>query len=106
MPAADTYGIHVILGPFAAEVPTLTVDVRMSWIVAGMLVVTVRSTHWPTSEIFDGLGAKQEILLSALIADANAPEDSNCMMCRPAELPVCPVNVSWKPVNETGWLNK
>ncbi len=40
------------------------------------------------------------------MADANAPEDSSCMICRPAELPVNPDKVSWKPVNDTGWLNR
>ncbi len=52
-----------MLGPFATEVPTLTDDVKISWIVAGMLVVTVRSTHWPTSVMFDGLGAKHEMAI-------------------------------------------
>lgn len=97
-PEADTYGIQVKLGPSAGEVPTLTVDTRTACVVPAMLVFASFSVHVPVKLLLDGFGAKQDCPFCLLTADANAPEERSCSMCRPEELPVNCDNLICTPV--------
>jgi hypothetical protein len=60
----------------------------------------------PVIATLDGLGAKQDWVFWLLTAEANAPEDRSCNMCRPGAVPVHSERVICTPVKETGVVKR
>ena len=90
-----------MLGPSVEDVSTGTEAVRISWTVPAISVLTCFSVQLPMRVTLEALGAKQEILFLDATAEAKAPDESSCIICRPALFPVKPDNFSWKPVIST-----
>lgn len=71
-----------------------------------MLVFAFFGDQVPVIVTLDGLGAKQDWEFWLLTAEANAPEDKSCNMCRPGAVPVHSERVICTPVKETGVVKR
>lgn len=105
-PEADTYGIHVKLGPLAAAVPTSTDATRTVWTVAAMFVFATFSVQLPVRVALEGLGAKHDCPFWLSTEEAKAPDERSWRICRPAEVPFHCESLIITPVKLVGLLNK
>lgn len=71
-----------------------------------MFVLAFFGDQLPVIVTLDGLGAKQDWVFWLLTAEANAPEDRSCNMCKPGEVPFHCESVICTPVKVTGVVKR